>query len=137
MFRTFTLVKLKSSLATARWLKVSFNQTHAGKYLEAIDYHKQMEQKDTVIIDVVINMSLISVIFNPQRMEPSYLPPVRNSNEFPWFNDPSVKKKKHNKTVMMYCTGGICCERATALEPNDGSRRRWWFQNERSSHGKR
>ena len=25
---------------------------HAGKHLEAIDYHKQMEQKDTVIIDV-------------------------------------------------------------------------------------
>ena len=33
----------------------------------------------------------------------------------PWLNMPETKKKLNGKKVMMYCTGGIRCERATAL----------------------
>jgi hypothetical protein len=41
---------------------------------------------------------------------------MRNSNEFPrWLNDPETQKKLNGKNVMMYCTGGIRCERASAL----------------------
>lgn len=41
---------------------------------------------------------------------------MRTSQDFPkWLNAPETKEKLKNKTVMMYCTGGIRCERATAL----------------------
>jgi len=41
---------------------------------------------------------------------------MRNSREFPkWLNAPETKEKLKGKKVMMYCTGGIRCERATAL----------------------
>jgi len=41
---------------------------------------------------------------------------MRNSREFPkWLNKPETKEALKNKRVMMYCTGGIRCERATAL----------------------
>lgn len=43
-------------------------------------------------------------------------PKMRNSADFPGFlNQPETKKELQGKTVMMYCTGGIRCERATAL----------------------
>ena len=41
---------------------------------------------------------------------------MRNSREFPkWLNAPETKEKLKGKKVMMCCTGGIRCERATAL----------------------
>eukprot|EP00606_Chrysophyceae_sp_TOSAG23-5_P001146 GSChrysophyteH2.ASY1.ANO1.1116.1 assembled CDS len=41
---------------------------------------------------------------------------MRNSIEFPkWLNDPKTAEKINNKKVLMYCTGGIRCERASAL----------------------
>jgi predicted sulfurtransferase len=43
-------------------------------------------------------------------------PKMRNSHEFPkWINAPETREKLQGKKVMMYCTGGIRCERATAL----------------------
>ena len=43
-------------------------------------------------------------------------PKMRNSREFPkWLNAPETRKKLDGKRVMMYCTGGIRCERASAL----------------------
>ena len=39
-------------------------------------------------------------------------PKMRNSHEFPkWLNDAQTQEKLNGKTVMMYCTGGIRCER--------------------------
>lgn len=43
-------------------------------------------------------------------------PKLRNSIEFPkWLAAPETQKKLDGKKVLMYCTGGIRCERATAL----------------------
>jgi hypothetical protein len=41
---------------------------------------------------------------------------MRNSSEWPtWLANPATMEKLNNKKVLMYCTGGIRCERATAL----------------------
>merc|ERR1711966_93879 len=43
-------------------------------------------------------------------------PKMRNSIEFPkWLNSEETQKQLQGKEVLMYCTGGIRCERATAL----------------------
>ncbi|XRB10448.1 thiosulfate sulfurtransferase [Pseudoscourfieldia marina] len=43
-------------------------------------------------------------------------PRMRNSGEFAaWLNSEETKQKLQGKEVLMYCTGGIRCERATAL----------------------
>jgi len=90
---------------------------HAGKHLEAPDYHKQMQQKDTVIIDVRNAYESAIGHFQPPPHGATLLDPkMRTSQDFPkWLNAPSTKDQLKNKTVMMYCTGGIRCERATAL----------------------
>ena len=52
-FRTFTLRKTNELVGYALdGIKAPSLNRHSGKHLEAIDYHKHMEQKDTVIIDV-------------------------------------------------------------------------------------
>ena len=43
-------------------------------------------------------------------------PKMRNSIEFPkWLNAPQTQTELTGKNIMMYCTGGIRCERASAL----------------------
>ena len=46
-------------------------------------------------------------------------PKMRKSTEFPiWLDKPETKEMLKNKQVLMYCTGGIRCERASALLKN-------------------
>lgn len=117
-FRTFTLRKVDELVGYALdGVKAPSLNHHSGKHLEAIDYHKQMENKDTVIIDVRNAYESDIGHFQPPEGGAELLDPkMRTSQDFPkWLNAPETKDKLKNKTVMMYCTGGIRCERATAL----------------------
>ena len=117
-FRTFTLRKVNELVGYALdGIKAPSLNRHSGKHLEAPDYHKQMQQKDTVIIDVRNAYESDIGRFQPPKGGAVLLDPqMRTSQDFPkWLNAPATKEKLKNKTVMMYCTGGIRCERATAL----------------------
>jgi predicted sulfurtransferase len=89
----------------------------AGTHLEAVDYHRAMMQPDTVIIDVRNQYESAIGHFSPPPGGAELIDPaMRNSIEFPkWLADPSTKERLNGKKVLMYCTGGIRCERATAL----------------------
>jgi len=111
----------------------------AGEHLEADDYHKAMQDPEAVIIDVRYGMPmlLLSLYFPSNSLSSSvrnayesaighFQPPangaklidpkMRNSIEFPkWLNSEETQKQLTGKKVLMYCTGGIRCERATAL----------------------
>lgn len=89
----------------------------AGEHLEAEEYHKAMADKDTVIVDVRNAYESALGSFKPPPGGAQLIDPqMRNSIEFPkWLNDPATQEKLNGKKVLMYCTGGIRCERATAL----------------------
>ena len=89
----------------------------AGIHLEADEYHKAMAEKDTVIIDVRNAYESNIGCFQPPKGGAELIDPkMRNSIEFPkWLNDPQTQEKLNGKKVLMYCTGGIRCERASAL----------------------
>ena len=76
-----------------------------------------MQQKNTVIIDVRnAYESAIGHFAPPPGGAELIDPKMRNSREFPkWLHAPETQKKLDGKNVMMYCTGGIRCERASAL----------------------
>lgn len=117
-FRTFTLRKVDELVGYALdGIKAPSLNRHSGDHLEAPDYHKQMQQKDTVIIDVRNAYESDIGHFQPPEGGAVLLDPkMRTSQDFPkWLNAPETKEKLKDKTVMMYCTGGIRCERATAL----------------------
>jgi len=117
-FRTFTLRKVNELVGYALdGIKAPSLNRHSGIHLEAPEYHKKMQEKDTVIIDVRNAYESAIGHFQPPEGGAELIDPkMRTSQDFPkWLNAPSTKEKLKNKTVMMYCTGGIRCERATAL----------------------
>jgi predicted sulfurtransferase len=118
LFRTFTLRKVDELVGYGLGgIKAPSLSRHAGVHLEAHEYHETMTKKDTVIIDVRNAYESAIGHFQPPPDGAQLLDPkMRNSTDFPkWLNAPETKKKLQGKTVMMYCTGGIRCERATAL----------------------
>ena len=88
-----------------------------GTHLNATDYHQAMKDPNTVIVDVRNAYESAIGHFAPPEGGATLLDPkMRNSIEFPkWLNAESTKKELTGKKVLMYCTGGIRCERATAL----------------------
>jgi predicted sulfurtransferase len=93
----------------------------AGEHLRADEYHAMLAEenaeKPTVVIDVRNAYESVIGHFNPPEGGAELLDPkMRNSKDFaPWLALPETQAKLNGKRVMMYCTGGIRCERATAL----------------------
>jgi len=90
---------------------------HGGTHLEPEDYHKKMEEGNTVIIDVRNHYEAQIGKFQPPKDGAEWIDPeMRKSTEFPvWLDKSETKEKLKGKQVLMYCTGGIRCERASAL----------------------
>jgi predicted sulfurtransferase len=88
-----------------------------AQHVDADQYHELMKDKDAVIIDVRNAYESAIGHFQPPPGGATLIDPkMRNSHEFPkWLNAPETKKALHGKKVLMYCTGGIRCERASAL----------------------
>jgi len=91
--------------------------TKTGEHLEPKDYHTKIAEQDTVIIDVRNHYEAAIGSFEPPKEGGKYIDPmIRKSTEFPmWLDRPDTKEKLRGKQVLMYCTGGVRCERASAL----------------------
>lgn len=89
----------------------------SARHVEADEYHELMRDKDAVIIDVRNAYESAIGHFQPPTDGATLIDPkMRNSHEFPkWLNQPATQEKLNGKKVLMYCTGGIRCERASAL----------------------
>merc|ERR550537_1926693 len=76
-----------------------------------------MAKPNTVIVDIRnAYENAIGHFVSPEGGAELVDPKMRLSYEFPkWLNSPETQEKLSGKTVMMYCTGGIRCERASAL----------------------
>lgn len=90
---------------------------HGGTHLQPADYHKKMCEKDTVIIDVRNHYEANIGRFDPPKGGAQMIDPMmRKSTEFPmWLDRKETKEMLRGKQVLMYCTGGVRCERASAL----------------------
>mmetsp|Transcript_31034 Transcript_31034/g.35665 ORF Transcript_31034/g.35665 Transcript_31034/m.35665 type:complete len:562 (-) Transcript_31034:80-1765(-) len=89
----------------------------SGVHLEPSEYHKKMTEDHTVIIDVRNHYEAQIGKFTPPENGAKYIDPLmRKSTEFPiWLDKPETKEMLKGKQVLMYCTGGVRCERASAL----------------------
>jgi len=97
--------------------KAPLLKQNGAKHVDAVTYHDMLTKPNTVVIDVRnAYESDIGRIEPPKGGAELIDPQMRNSHEFPkWLNMPETQKKLEGKHVMMYCTGGIRCERASAL----------------------
>jgi len=89
-----------------------------GTHLKPREFHKAMEDPNAIMIDVRnFNESLIGRFAPPAC--PVLDPQMRRSTEFPeWVEN--HKKDLEGKKVLMYCTAGVRCERASAFMRNKG-----------------
>ncbi|KAH8044397.1 hypothetical protein JL722_14717 [Aureococcus anophagefferens] len=89
-----------------------------GTHLAPADFHRALEDPDAVVIDVRNhNESLIGKFAPPG--DKVLDPMMRRSTEFPkWVAD--NRHKLEDKKVLMYCTGGVRCERASAYMGSQG-----------------
>lgn len=84
----------------------------------------RLEQDETVVIDVRNHYEAAIGRFDGQQKETTsserggaeYIDPkLRKSTDFAsWLEKPETEQKLKNKKVLMYCTGGVRCERASA-----------------------
>ena len=89
-----------------------------GNHLSPAEFHKAMELPNTVMIDVRnFNESVIGK-FNPPTSK-LLDPGMRKSTEFPGWVDNNMHQLQ-GKKILMYCTDGMRCERASAYLAQKG-----------------
>lgn len=88
-----------------------------GTHVDAEGFHQLLGKDSTVVIDVRNHYEAAIGRFNGQQGEGAeYVDPkMRKSTDFPtWLEKPETKEKLKGKQILMYCTGGVRCERASA-----------------------
>lgn len=92
------------------------NPENGGNYLEPEEWRKVMENEDDyVMIDVRNNYES-----KVGHFDGAITPDLDNFYEFPQWLDATEKEIPKEKKVLMYCTGGIRCEKFSVLMKEKG-----------------
>ena len=108
------IVKVKKELVAYNIPEESYNIQKTGKYLNAKEYNRALDNSETLVVDMR-NYYESEV----GRFKGAILPNVETSKELL----PEVKKLlkgKEEKEILLYCTGGIRCEKASAYLIQNG-----------------
>jgi len=108
------IVKVKEELVAYNIPEESYNIQKTGQYLTAKEYNRALENPETIVVDIR-NYYESEV----GRFKGAVLPNVETSKELL----PKVKnllKGKEEKEILLYCTGGIRCEKASAYLIHNG-----------------
>uniref|UniRef100_A0A6U0KJR4 Rhodanese domain-containing protein n=1 Tax=Percolomonas cosmopolitus TaxID=63605 RepID=A0A6U0KJR4_9EUKA len=95
-------------------------QEAQGVHLDPHTFHQMVKEKletgddSTVLIDCRNEYE-----WQVGRIPEALCPPTRRFSDFPQFIDKNVEKLKQ-KRILMYCTGGIRCERGSAYLKSKG-----------------
>ncbi len=79
-----------------------------GTYLEPIEFSEMLDRDDVVVLDVRSNYE-----HNLGRFKNAVTLDIENFRDFP--NQIEALAQYKDKKIMTYCTGGIKCEKASAL----------------------
>ena len=109
-------IKIKSEIVTMG-IK-DLNLSKSGAYVNAFEWNKLLNDKNTLVIDTRNHYEVSLGSFNN-----SINPKTRNFREFPKWVDKHINKylkDKQIENIAMFCTGGIRCEKATSLLKKKG-----------------
>jgi UPF0176 protein len=101
----------------------TYDVTNVGNHLSALDFHNALDSEDTVVVDVR----------NHYESEIGYfenaLKPDADTFREEMQMLPEMLNDKKDKKVLLYCTGGIRCEKASAYLKHHG------FEDVNQLHG--
>ncbi|OUW78694.1 MAG: hypothetical protein CBD77_03775 [bacterium TMED217] len=102
------VVKVKKEIVAYGLSKELYDMNKVGKHLKPQEFNKAIDEKNTIVIDMR-NFYESEV----GRFKDAEIPLVEKSKELL----PEVRKMlngRENKQVLLYCTGGIRCEKASS-----------------------
>ena len=102
----FLLVRLKKEIVTMRH---PIDVENVGEYVDAAEWNALLDDPTVTVIDTR-NDYEVEVGSFPRAIDPH----TTSFGEFPAFVDENLDPQRHER-VAMFCTGGIRCEKATAL----------------------
>lgn len=103
-------VKVKKEIVNLGLDKQIYNADNGGIHLDPKEVHNLLNNKpeDLVILDTRNNYEWAIGTFND-----AILPDIKNFRDLPEYISSSLDQFK-DKQVLMFCTGGVRCERATS-----------------------
>lgn len=108
------IIKVKSKIVADGLHDDQFDVTNKGKHLSAEEYNELTSKDDTVIVDMRNHYE-----HEVGHFQNAILPDVETFREsLPLIADMLDDNK--NKNIVMYCTGGIRCEKASAYMKHKG-----------------
>jgi UPF0176 protein len=117
------IVRMKSHIVADGLPDDAFDVTNVGKHLSAEQFNKALEDPDAIVVDMRNHYES-----EVGRFEGAICPDADTfRDELPMVVD--MLKDKKDKPILMYCTGGIRCEKASAYLKHHG------FNNVSQLHG--
>ena len=107
-------IKVKQKIVADGLPDDTFDVTNVGKHLSAIEFNQALEEKDVVVVDMRNHYES-----EVGHFEKAILPQAETfKDELPMVLE-QLKGKEENK-ILMYCTGGVRCEKASAWLRHNG-----------------
>ena len=107
-------IKVRSKIVADGIDDPDFDPSHVGTYLKADQVNEMMERDDTIFVDMR-NHYEYEVGHFENALE---VPSDTFREQLPMAEE--MLKDKKDKTIVMYCTGGIRCEKASAYLRHKG-----------------
>jgi UPF0176 protein len=108
------IVRLRNKIVSDGLDDNAFDVTNVGKHLSANDFNEAMEKEGTIVVDMRNHYES-----EVGRFKNAICPDADTfRQELPVVLD-LLKDKKENK-ILLYCTGGIRCEKASAFLRHNG-----------------
>ncbi|MBA3665376.1 MAG: rhodanese-related sulfurtransferase [Bacteroidetes bacterium] len=102
------IIKVREKIVSDGIIDPDFDPSNTGAYLNAKEFNEAMQDKDTIVVDMRNHYES-----EVGRFEGAFCPDADTFRE----ELPQViehLKGKEDKKILMYCTGGIRCEKASA-----------------------
>lgn len=107
-------IKVRSKIVADGLADDAYDFTNVGKHLNAQEFNQAMNEPGTIVVDMRNHYE--SEI---GHFKGAVLPPVESfRDELPYVNDLLKDKKDHK--ILLYCTGGVRCEKASAYLKHHG-----------------
>ena len=107
-------VKVRNKIVADGIDDQTFNPSNTGKYLTAEEWNEKMSDPNTVVVDMRNHYES-----EVGHFQGALMPDVDTFREELKVVEEILEKDK-DKNVLMYCTGGIRCEKATAFMKHKG-----------------
>jgi UPF0176 protein len=108
------IVKVRDKIVSDGITDPTFNPSNTGTYLNAIEFNEAIQKEDTIVIDMRNHYES-----EVGRFDRAFCPDADTfREELPLVID--HLKGQEEKKIIMYCTGGIRCEKASAYFKHQG-----------------